>query len=91
MKINCLYCTDSFNNNLYFISGLYDQFMNLNLPHLDLLPGPRWRNFFLVLAYKSLDSATDHRLIDGWLRWSGAWLAYCLLLEKGLPVTNISL
>lgn len=45
----------------------------------------------LVLAYKSLEDATDPRLLEGWVRWSGAWEAYTHLLEKKLPVSTISL
>ncbi|XP_068241312.1 uncharacterized protein [Palaemon carinicauda] len=45
----------------------------------------------LVLGYKSLEDSTDPQLLVGWVRWSGAWVAYSYLQEKNLPVSSISL
>ncbi|XP_042212134.1 transcription factor Maf-like [Homarus americanus] len=45
----------------------------------------------LVLAYKSLEDSTDPHLLEGWVRWSGAWEAYTHLQEKKLPVSTITL
>ncbi|XP_064119242.1 uncharacterized protein LOC135224307 [Macrobrachium nipponense] len=45
----------------------------------------------LVLGYKSLEDSTDPQLLVGWVRWSGAWVAYTYLQEKKLPVSSISL
>ncbi|XP_069168396.1 uncharacterized protein [Procambarus clarkii] len=54
--------------------------------------GGEWRvKHLLVLAYKALEDSTDPQLLDGWVRWSGAWEAYTHLRDKKLPVSTITL
>ncbi|KAK4306527.1 hypothetical protein Pmani_021670 [Petrolisthes manimaculis] len=52
--------------------------------------GCRARNL-LMLAYRSLEDMTDPGLLEGWVRWSGAWEAYTVLQEKKLCVSSITL
>ena len=63
----------------------------MKLPQIDLPITAKWRKYVLLLAYKSLDSNTDPRLVKGWLKWSGAYLAYTTLRDNSIHVTSLSL
>ena len=47
------------------------------------------RKSHLMLAYRALEGATDERLLNGWLKWSGAWEAFKVLKERGIDASTI--